>query len=133
MSYNLFLDDVREPWQVGNYILPVELRSLYRLREWVIVRNYGGFIACIKEKGLPDMVSFDHDLAEIHYRGGLETFGYYEETGLDCMKWMLNYIQDNSLPLPETILVHSMNPIGAENIQSLLNNFKKHYIWDLRE
>lgn len=131
MGYNLFLDDIRQPQQVGNYILPIELRSLYRLELWKIVRNYSEFVKHIEEKGLPDMVSFDHDLAWVHYDPdrAKESFEYYPETGYDCMKWMINYIQDNKLE-PPRVLVHSMNPEGAKNIQKLFNNFLRHYKWD---
>ena len=30
MSYRLFLDDIRMPYEVGNYISPVELRKEYK-------------------------------------------------------------------------------------------------------
>ena len=85
MSYYLFLDDIRMPWQVGNYIYPVELRSEYRLQNWIIVRNYKEFINTINEKGFPQCISFDHDLADIHYDPNTwtESFEYQEETGYD--------------------------------------------------
>lgn len=74
------------------------------------VRSYAEFVAYITEYGLPDFISFDHDL-------GLE------ENGYDCAKWLVNYCLDNDLRLPE-FAVHSQNPVGKENISSLLNNFK---------
>lgn len=49
-SYNLFLDDVRVPGEVGNYIYPTELKSLYRLGEWEIVRGYESFVSIIQER-----------------------------------------------------------------------------------
>jgi hypothetical protein len=129
MSYNLFLDDIRQPYQVGNYMLPVGLRTLYRKLPWIIVRNYQEFVKMIEEKGLPELVSFDHDLAEIHYRGGKTTIEYWPETGLDCMKWMIEYIMDHKAKPPD-VLVHSMNPDGAKNIDTLFTNFLKHYKWE---
>ncbi len=124
--YNLFLDDIRQPWEAGNYMLPVDVRKFYRLYDWVIVRNYKEFVETITEKGLPDLVSFDHDLADIHYdpTTWTESFSYEEETGYDCAKWMVNYCMENHLPMPN-YLVHSMNPTGAENILRYLNNYKK--------
>jgi hypothetical protein len=131
MSYNLFLDDIRQPVQVGNYMLPVELRGLYRKLHWVIVRNYNEFVRYIEDHGLPQLISFDHDLAEVHYDPSTtrESIEFYPETGLDCMKWMIEYIQDRVLK-PPTVLVHSMNPDGRENIEKLFQNFLKHYKWD---
>lgn len=124
--YNLFLDDIRQPAVVGNYILPVDLRPLYRKEEWYIVRNYHEFVDCITKNGSPKIVSFDHDLAEIHYDPATwrEGFKYEEETGLDCAKWLINYCMDNNKKLP-FCLVHSMNPVGRENIINLLKNYEK--------
>ena len=125
MSYNLFLDDIRVPNEVGNYIYPHELKATYRLLNWTIVRDYDEFIKLIEEQGLPDLVSFDHDLADVHYDPATwtETFTYKEKTGLDCAKWLIEYCINNKLKLPK-YLVHSMNPVGRENIQKLLTNFK---------
>jgi hypothetical protein len=124
--YNLFLDDIRMPYVVGDYIIPVSYRSFYRLKEWVIVRSYKEFVDYILLNGLPELVSFDHDLADAHYdpQTWTESFQYTEETGYDCAKWLVKYCMDNKLKLPE-YLVHSMNPVGAVNIQKYLDNFKK--------
>lgn len=104
MSYNLFLDDIRIPKE----------------GDWVIVRSYQEFVDTIKTKGNPAVISFDHDLALIHYdpKASRESFEYYEETGYDAAKWYLSYIVDNNIPRAK-ILIHSMNPIGRENIKSL--------------
>lgn len=78
------------------------------------VRSYAAFIAYITAYGLPDFISFDHDL-------GLG------ESGYDCAKWLVNYCLDNDLRLPG-FAVHSQNPVGKENISMLLLNFKnKHF------
>lgn len=127
-GYNLFLDDLREPHVVGNYMNPVELRSLFRLQHWVVVRNYDQFVDYVKRAGVPKMVSFDHDLADDHY--GMTAFyenlgDYYMEpdremTGYDCAKWLIEYAEKQNCKLP-FIMCHSMNPVGKENI---LNLFK---------
>lgn len=44
---------------------------------------------------------------------------------MDCAKWLVDYCIDNKERLPK-IFVHSANPVGADNILGLLNNFKKH-------
>lgn len=129
MSYNLFLDDQRQPYEVGNYMNPIELRSLYRLQQWVIVRDFAEFIRHIQQNGMPFMVSFDHDLADEHYRPSMYAedkhySNYYadgtfkEKTGYDCAKWLIEYTQKTGKKMP-TIFCHSMNPIGKENILKL--------------
>lgn len=127
--YNLFLDDIRMPVEVGNYIYPVELRVLYRKQEWVIVRNFAEFVRYIGANGMPACVSFDHDLADEHYRPSMYNpdqhyTRYYsdgtfkEKTGYDCAKWLIEFAEKTSSKLP-VILCHSMNPIGKENILKL--------------
>lgn len=89
--YNLFLDDVRQPGSVESYINNQVLQVLYRNTTWVIVRNYNDFVNTIKERGLPEIISFDHDLADINYdpQTQQESFVYNEKTGYDCAKWLV--------------------------------------------
>jgi hypothetical protein len=98
---------------------------VYLDNDWVIVRNYHDFCETIKENGLPSVVSFDHDLAEIHYdpKTWTEGFEYTEETGDDCARWLIEYCKDNDEDLP-VCFVHSMNPVGTENIKRTLNKTK---------
>lgn len=130
MGYNLFLDDIRMPAQAANYMHP-DIAVLYGTKVWDIVRNYKQFVKHIKRFGIPEIASFDHDLAQIHYEvsSRKESFKYYPETGFDCMKWMVDHIIDNNLEPPQ-VIVHSMNAVGAENIQRYFNNFIKQYKWD---
>lgn len=127
MSYKLFLDDERIPQKVTWTKLP--------LGPWVIVRNYDQFVKYITANGLPSFVSFDHDLADEHYPcfepnggiGNMKTISYdkyKEKTGYDCAKWMCDYCMEHDLDFPE-YQVHSMNPIGAENIRGYIENFKR--------
>lgn len=75
------------------------------------VRSFTAFVDYINQNGLPNFISFDHDL-------GLE------ESGFDCARWLVNYCLDKNKELPE-FTIHSQNPVGKQNIESLLNNFKK--------
>jgi hypothetical protein len=59
MSYYLFLDNMRMPGDVSWARLP---GAVYK-----VVRSYDEFVAYINENGIPDFVSFDHDLADQHY------------------------------------------------------------------
>lgn len=124
MSYNLFLDDFRRPEDAFNHMhLPI-----YNLEDWVTVRNYYAFILVIEGKGIPDVVSFDHDLNDFDYENP-NNFDYEienrEKTGYHCAKWLIDYCLDNEKELPKRIIVHSMNPYGSLNIKSLFESFYK--------
>jgi len=121
MSYNLFLDDFRLPNDVYNYLL----QPIYISVDWEIVRSYDEFVKIIEERGVPVIISFDHDLADEHYLQRLEYDQYTEKTGYHCAKWLIYYCIDNKKELPATILIHSMNFAGSQNIQSLFNSYYK--------
>lgn len=129
-TYKLFLDDFRFPVDCGKYM---PNPAFYYKNEWEIVRNYDEFVKHITENGLPEVISFDHDLAESHYNSdmyeGQEAYNkHYEEfeekTGYHCAKWLVDYCMDKDVDLPDYV-VHSMNPAGGKNIQSYLDNYKK--------
>lgn len=116
-GYNLFLDDVRNP--SNTQYMPNYLWPLYNTQKWEVVRSYKQFVRCIIKKGIPDKVSFDHDLAEIHYDPSTwtEGFKYNEKTGLDCAKWLCKRLNGAELP---QCFVHSQNPVGRKNIADYL-------------
>lgn len=131
MGYKLFLDDKRNPVHCVTYMhLRIGRKNpIYLENEWVICRNYKSFTTTIETMGLPDFISFDHDLADQHYRSYLESgeidySSFTEKTGYDCAKWLVNYCLDHKTQLPE-YAVHSDNIVGAENIMSYLKNAKK--------
>lgn len=119
---NLFLDDFRYPDICLMYMYPkigVEAR-MYVEEDWTIVRNYNEFKeAILKHAGNIEKVSFDHDLADEHYnQNSWGSTTYKEKTGFDCAKLLLEHYQSKNLKLPK-IYVHSMNPVGTENIKNL--------------
>jgi hypothetical protein len=126
----LFLDDIRMPQEAKN-LVPVQYNSLYLQDDWSIVKSYKEFIRWIEFHGVPELISFDHDLADIHYEVNFSDWEFtsdqlgVEETGLDCAKWLVDYCLDNGQTLPK-YLVHSANPAGRKNIQSYLDNATKH-------
>ena len=129
MNNKLFLDDVRNPIDCVSYIKD----NIY-IEDWDIVRNYNEFINYITENGIPDLISFDHDLADEHYHPSMfnndntiyndRREHFKEKTGYDCAKWLCDYCSENGLPLP-TYLVHSMNPVGRDNILGVLKTFER--------
>jgi len=79
--------------------------------EWIRLYSYDEFVSWIEKNGLPVTISFDHDLGE-------------GKTGKDCANWLVNYCIDHDLDLPK-YYVHSANPVGRDNIISLLENYEK--------
>lgn len=125
-NYNLFLDDERVPSSVSWMEIPDNI-------EWTIVRTYSEFVAIIIKCGLPNSISFDHDLGNSAYKeffrahAGDKIINYgniREQTGYDCAKWLAQYCIDNKVPIPQYYL-HSKNYIGCENIRSILESARK--------
>lgn len=133
----IFLDDLRMSVDVLNYIQNKE----YSEDKWLVVRSYDDFVIMIlalwnETIGLPELISFDHDLGIEHIKyyfdnGGHESppdplkANFTERTGYDCAKWLVNFCIDNNAKLPR-YKVHSKNVSGKENILGILGNFKKH-------
>lgn len=127
MKYNLFLDD--DSNRIPNKLPWINLPKV----DWTVVRSYNEFVNVITKLGLPEIVSFDHDLADTHYLefhkawNGDKTLDYNnmgEKTGYHCCQYLIDYCISHKLPLPE-IYIHTMNPIGRDNIQSLIDSYKK--------
>lgn len=77
----LFLDDIIYPIEVHKYTK----QDIFLRKDWHIVRNYEQFVNRILEKGLPEMISFDHDLTDEHYLTP-DSQEFVEKTGYDCAK-----------------------------------------------
>lgn len=139
--YKLFLDDMSQRKPSKFYKNEID-------GNWNVVRNYDEFVRIIEfeyERGyFPEVISFDHDLAEEHYYStndladidcqigyrvtidelGVSRIDYKEKTGLDCAKWLIQFCLDKKLDLP-ICFVHSLNPVGRKNIQDELNSFQR--------
>jgi hypothetical protein len=128
-TYNLFLDDVRQPGEAFLY----KHDSRYVDLEWVVVKSYPEFVDEISErylKGeLPELISFDHDLGHEEESIDMTTPDYNdfgERNGYHCAKWLIDFCIDKDTFLPK-YLIHSMNPVGNKNILSLLKSFECDY------
>ena len=94
-------------------------------KTWDVVKNYPEFVEYITNKGVPDFISFDHDLGSEGYKSFitdkkkhiLEEFDY--PNGYDCVKFLVKY--DYEI---KGFDCHSANPIGKANILNMLNNWK---------
>jgi hypothetical protein len=121
-NYNLFLDDVRLP----NHVTWVDLPAN---QHYSLVRNYQEFVDLITLRGIPKFVTYDHDLADKHYGHGLKNDDipydqYAEKTGYDCAKWLVDYCMKKGVKHPPYV-VHSMNPVGKQNIISYVESYNK--------
>lgn len=129
---NLFLDDIRIPLDCVLYTK----EQMFASWDWDIVRNYDEFVAYIQINGMPDFISFDHDLADTHYtpehlwtdyeasKKWQEEQVHTEKTGYHCAKWLVEYCMDNNCKLPQ-YYCHSMNPVGKDWILGVLDNYNK--------
>ena len=125
MKKLLWLDDIRNPFLDLEGKVPSNENYIVH---WVL--NYDQFVQYVTKFGLPDVISFDHDLGLDHYINLVEQ-GYSkrsarkeskEKTGYDCAKWLIDYCLDNKLNLPG-FYIHSMNPVGKQNIAGLFQSF----------
>jgi hypothetical protein len=91
---NLYLDDLRST--------PENFKRVY---------DYDEFVNFINKNGVPEFISFDHDLGE-------------GKTGFDCAKFLVEFCLDNGVS-DINFQVHSQNPVGKENIEKLLDNFNR--------
>lgn len=113
MITKLFLDDKREA--------PDE--------SWQVVKSYEEFFKYIDDYGVPDVISFDHDLHPEHssnkmyttpeiYNQLYDTFTV--KTGLHAAQHLIDYCEKNGTQLPTKIYIHSANPVGKMNIFTYL-------------
>jgi len=99
MSWKLFLDDVRDPREEG----------------YVVARStIMGVVEVTNRKELPEFLSLDHDLGDLDnsMRFLKELYYIWEMYGSDPEK------------IPDYV-VHSANPVGANNIISFMESWKK--------
>lgn len=133
MGVKIFLDDIREPEHCFKYMYTRigDAIKIYNSGDWIIVRNYEEFCSIIDSHiGNIDLISYDHDLSDEHYDTAmyesLEAYqkvgkNFKEKTGLECAKYLKENYDLLRLKYPVQY-VHSMNPIGTQNI---INLFKK--------
>lgn len=122
-QYYLFLDDIRVPTNV--YWIPLPSY------DWIIVRSFEEFKNTVLLHGIPTFVTYDHDLSESHYGHGLHHDPipyeqYTEKTGYDCCKFLVEQCDKIRIKHPK-YTVHSLNPIGKQNIVSYVESYNKSF------
>jgi hypothetical protein len=122
LFFRLFLDDERHPRDVKWVDLPPG--------PWTIARNYDMFVDIVKSLGVPSFVTFDHDLGAEAYaaviagKGHVDYSKLREKTGYHCAKWLVEHCLEHGIKIPD-YEVHSMNPVGADNIRSVMESGRK--------
>lgn len=95
MAWKLYLDDERS--------LPDS--------SWTLAKSSTEAIDLVKAKGMPSVMSLDHDLGE-------------QDTSLVFLKWLAFDSKYSALACPQ-YTVHSANPVGRDNILAFLASWKK--------
>ena len=120
----LWLDDQRNPQTYfnkkdekgegtfhDNLMFYKNLRKKYDL-SFVWVKNFSEFVNYIEANGVPQLVSFDHDLSK--------TSKPSDPKGIDCARWLVEYCKENGIKMPMTY-IHSANPKWRPVIRQLLD------------
>jgi len=131
MKTLLYLDDKRNPKKQTH----IDTSSFGKV---IWAKGYVDFVNWIYIHGLPDSISFDHDLSPEHYAPEEHWVGTYRiwrdenltlfPTGLTCARFLVRYCTKYKCELP-TWTVHSLNPIGAyEIVLELMTYAEEFYI-----
>lgn len=95
MPYWLYIDDERKcPWDRDSFF---------------VAKSSSEAIEIVKKNGLPEFISFDHDL------GG-------DDTSIVFILWMIENYPDSPI---KTYKIHSANPVGSKNIESYMRSWAK--------
>ena len=108
---SLFLDDERNVSDVTWLSLPET--------DWYVARTFLWFKLHI-QGGMPEYISFDHDLQDFD----MDTDE--ERTGMTCLKWLIEYCMDRDMMIP-VCFFHTQNPVGKKNMEEYYKNAVKHW------
>jgi len=127
----LWLDDQRDPYvylkKRGNSNTLIRNQQFYNnlLKNYnvkfVWVKNFYQFVDYIKKNGIPQFISFDHDLNNRGGGDGLSDEQKLENNGANCARWLVEYCRKNGCSLPR-FYIHSANPRGSVEINKVLTN-----------
>lgn len=128
----LLLDDERIPENCFLYDEEMTLEEASGIppQDWDIVRSYEEFKDYIDRHGIPDAVSFDHDLDRssvwIHLNDlekGISEYDrsrYTTKTGLDCAEYLKEICQKLKVDIPQ-YHIHSANSHARPAIRKILD------------
>lgn len=96
MTWNLYIDDLRFP--------PAD-------RDWLVCRSTQEALERVAAMGMPQFISFDHDLGE-------------SDTTMVFLRRLVNEVWDGTTSPPDYV-IHSANPVGSQNIRSFMESWRK--------
>lgn len=127
----LWLDDQRDPnkyfkvkkpqsavWVRNNDFYQNKIFNKYDVK-FIWVKSFEEFINYIETNGVPKFISFDNDL-----KNGKMAVDGVVPNGEDCVKWLINYCNDNGLKLPKYYL-HTANHKQRDVLNKLLKESVK--------
>jgi len=112
----LFIDDLRMPFDTWD-MSQKEIQDQLDREGWVVVKTSAEAIDWLKQNGIPEFITFDHDL-------GIPSMGQYD-TVIPIINFIIDSVLNGTLKLPDnfTYQIHSGNPVGRENIKGKLDGF----------
>jgi hypothetical protein len=100
MSYNLFIDPVKEPQRDG--------------KKWQTARSTTAAAAIMKQLGAPKAISINYDL------------GKNEPYGAEIARWLVQLdLNHNILSQDLEYFIHGGSVVDATNMKMILNNYLK--------
>lgn len=131
-AYKLQYPELKTCVYVDDLRLPIQRLEGYA--DWVVCRSWAEWVEYLSMRGVPDHVSFDHDLAQEH----LDDFRKYEFegiaainygdfkqwTGLGCAQYYCEFCELHNLEMKGVAAHCTERPLGARNIRETLNAYK---------
>jgi len=114
MSYNLFIDDLRDPDHADCVRNGIDLTL-----DWVVVRSTLAARKVVLERGMPLRLALDHDL-------GLRDGGIVDEVS-EFLTWLIldySFHYSDGFNIP-SYTIHTSNPEGRKNLVSKMVSWKK--------
>ncbi len=117
-TMKIFLDDRINPYDIFQRDMDFD----YYNNDWTIVRTYDDFINLIENNDNINIISFDHDLTNDHYRqeSNINYDNMTDKCGYHCLKYFL----ENKFNPNTKLKIHSFNPEGKMNMKNLINEHK---------
>lgn len=108
MKWFLYLDDIRKPRHTyGNH----QSHNDTYWKNWTLARSSEEAKQLVLERGMPELMSLDHDL------GG-------DDTTFVFLHWLTREYWNGTDPAPR-YRIHSANPEGCVNLEAFMKSWRK--------
>lgn len=106
MTWQLFLDDIR----TTRYVYGDSEDANLAPDLWTVARSTEEAKALVLAKGMPTLISFDHDLG-------------HTDTAMVFLNWLAREYWDGTAKVP-AFKIHSDNPVGRANIRAFMKSWQ---------